>query len=84
MISLYRTLLFICALIIGGFLFSLGSSTSLALEPGDFGISTVVFWLAAGSLVTFPFWLPAILPNKFKRFNKVCRWVCAILILVPS
>lgn len=84
MTSLHRKILLICALILGGFILYMGSDTSLALEPSKFGISTVVFWLVASLLITFPFWLPAILPSKYKRTNRLCRWVCAICTLVPG
>ncbi len=79
-----RAILLLGAALCGGFIFLLGSTTSLALEPDRLGPRTAIFWFAAGLLASLPLWLPAVVPNRFSITQKACRWVCALLLLFPT
>lgn len=79
-----RVLFFMGALALGLLVFYLGASTSYALEPEEFGIRAKLFWLTCSVLVCLPLWLPALLPVSSCCISTFCRWVCALLLLVPA
>jgi len=84
MSPLSRAVLLISAVLCGGFFALSGAGVSWAAEPDQFSNSTLVFWFIAGAALAVPLWLPAVFPSRYPRGFKVCRRVCAALLLVPT
>jgi len=80
---LSRAVLLISAALCGGFFALSGAGFSWAAEPGQFSNSTLVFWFIAGAAFATPLWLPAVFPVRYPRGVKLCRRICAILLLYP-
>lgn len=81
---LSRVVLLMSATLCGGFFALSGAGFSRAAEPEQFSNSILVFWFVAGVALAIPLWLPAIVPQRYPRFLKVCRRVCAVLLLFPT
>jgi TctA family transporter len=73
-----RLVLIVGAALFGGFVALLGGGFSRAVEPERYSTGMSVFWLLVGVVFSAPFWLPAMIPSP------VCRWISAILLLVPA
>lgn len=84
MTLLSRAILLACAVLCGGFFALSGAGVSRALEPDQFSTATVVFWAFAGVVLGLPFWLPAVFPSRYVAGLKLCRRVCAGLLLLPT
>lgn len=81
---LSRAILLISAALCGGFFALSGAGFSSAVEPDQFSNNTLVFWFAAGVALAIPLWLPAVVPERYPRFFKVCRRACAVFLLYPT
>ena len=81
---LSRAVLLMSATLCGGFFALSGAGFSRAAEPEQLSNSILVFWFVAGVALAIPLWLPAIVPPRYPRFLKVCRRVCAVLLLFPT
>lgn len=78
---LSRAVLLISAALCGGFFALSGAGFSWATEPDQFSNSTIVFWFFAGAALAIPLWLPAMFPARYPRGLKLCRRICAVLLL---
>lgn len=79
-----RCILIVSAAICGGFFAISGAGISWAMEPEQFSIGTDIFWFFCGVALTVPLWVPAVFPSRYPRGLKVCRRVCALLLLFPT
>ena len=79
-----RCILIVSAAICGGFFSISGAGVSLAMEPEQYSTGTVIFWFFGGVALTVPLWVPAVFPSRYPRGLKVCRRVCALLLLFPT
>ncbi|MNR00123.1 hypothetical protein D3C85_1158840 [compost metagenome] len=81
---LSRCILIVSAAICGGFFAFFGAGASRAIEPEQYSTGTVAFWFFAGVALTAPLWVPAVFPSRYPHSLKVCRRVCAFLLLFPT
>ena len=79
-----RIALLVFAAICCAFVVLLGTSVSYGLEPYRFSFRTIMFWSALGLAVSFPLWLPAVVPNRFPRALSYARWLGAIALTLPT
>lgn len=79
-----RLLLLAAAILCGGYVALLGDSLSAALEPQRHTSAATLFWVAAGAVIAAPMWVPAMIPARFARLAKICRWLGALTLLVPA
>ena len=54
------------------------------MEPEQYSNGTVIFWFFGGVALTVPQWVPAVFPSRYPRGLKMCRRVCALLLLFPT
>lgn len=80
----FRIALLLGGLLCGGFVALLGGAFSQAVEPESYSTSTAAFWVAAGAAVVAPLWIPAMVPSRYVIALKVCRWLGALVLLVPT
>ena len=79
-----RCILIVSAAICGGFFAISGAGVSWAMEPEQYSTGTVIFWFFGGVALTVPQWVPAVFPSRYPRGLKMCRRVCALLLLFPT
>lgn len=79
-----RIALLLAAALCGGFVAFQGASFSNAVEPESYTAATAGFWFAAGAVISAPLWLPALVPSRFSVTLKLCRWVGATVLLLPT
>lgn len=78
-----RVFLLLAAMLCGGFFAVMGGAFSYAVD-GEHGTTSVLFWLVAGAVVSAPFWLPALVPNRFSHLLTASRRVGAVVLLLPT
>lgn len=81
--ALHRLILLACALSGAGVFALLGAAYSGAGAPRIGMISGGAFWIATGTAVFCPLWLPALVPARHPRLLHACRRAGAIGCGVP-
>lgn len=79
-----RIVLLALAATICGFVTLLGANVSYGLEPYRFSIRAGLFWLTIGIAVSSPLWIPALIPNRFRRTSNFARWLGACALTLPT
>ena len=79
-----RFFLLVTAAICGGFFTLSGAGVSRAMEPEQFTAGTILFWFLGWVALTIPLWLPALFPSRHTHSFKICRRICALLLLYPT
>jgi hypothetical protein len=79
-----RIVLLTVALVIASCLALFGSGISRGLDPHEDHFHSLAFWFAIGGGLTFPLWLPALIPSKFLKEGFALRYLAALTILLPT
>ena len=79
-----RAILLICAVTFIGMVtyFGVGIWVALGSEPNS--AQSYIQWFFVSLLLAAPLWGPAILSSRHPRALKTCRWVSAVLLLLPA
>lgn len=79
-----RILLLLVATLCAVFVAILGGGFSRSVEPEAYSDGTLAFWFVLALTFAAPFWIPALIPERYPRALKVCRRVGAAALLLPT
>ena len=78
-----RRTLFAAAFVLGGaFAFGILAFGAMA-EPDELSVFTVAGAILAGTIISAPLWLPAVIPAQYKATSGIARWLGAAALLYP-
>ena len=77
MLLTVRIFLVGAAALCGGFFASLVAGFGAAVEPGSYEETRSFTWVVLSAVLGWPFWLPAVIPNRFPRLLCALRRIGA-------
>lgn len=79
-----RVFLIVAAVWSAASLAGMGLALSFFSRRSGDTVHHAMWLLALSSLLSFPLWLPAIIPKRFPLFSRVVRWISALIMLIPT